>query len=210
MPFVSSLISELAQQNVTLIAVSKGRTVNQILSLYEQGVRDFGENRIDEALSKMKLLPKEIRWHFIGNLQRKKVPKIVGLFHLIHSVDSYELAVKLSTLDVPQSILLQANTSGEESKSGLTPDKWEECFQQVCELPNLKVEGLMTMAPRTSDERVIHNCFRGLKQLQQRLQTTACPLSMLSMGMSSDYRIAIEEGATHVRLGSALFDVEAI
>ncbi len=187
----------------TLIAVSKGRSCDEILEAYAAGQRDFGENRVQEALAKMEELPRDIRWHFIGKLQKNKVNKVIGRFALIHSVDSYELAKRISEASRNATpILLEANTSGEATKSGLSPTKWEELFPQVLELKGIEVKGLMTMAPLTDNRNAIRSCFAELRRLRDRLGN----IPFLSMGMSNDYLIAIEEGATHVRIGTALFD----
>ena len=185
-------------KHVTLVVVSKGRSVDEILQVYEKGVRDFGENRIPEAFSKMEALPRDIRWHFVGKLQRKKVPKILGRFHLIHSVDTPELAFALDRGN--ESILLQVNTSGEATKSGLSPEEWKEHIPNLLQCKNLKVKGLMTMAPQTEDQGVLHKTFASL-----RLMNEGYDFPILSMGMSYDYKIAIEEGSTLVRLGRVIF-----
>lgn len=188
-----------------IIAVSKGRTFEEIRKVYETGVRDFGESRVAEALEKMVQLPNDIRWHFIGKLQKNKVNKVVGKFALVHSVDSVELAKKLAQASVERglitAILLQANTSGEKSKSGLSPAEWKARWPQVKSLKGLNVQGCMTMAPHTDDQQVIRRCFSALRELRDDLG-----LKELSMGMSNDHKIALEEGATMVRLGKAIFD----
>lgn len=190
---------------VSLIAVTKQVDWQTANHLYQLGQRDFGENRVIDALEKIKEAPQDCRWHFIGNLQNNKVRKVVGKFSLIHSVDSFDLAKKISEVSEEMgkvtSILLQSNTSGEISKHGLTPDEWKKRFDSVIQLPNLKIEGLMTMAPLVTDEKVVRTCFANLKKLGEELH-----LSHLSMGMSNDFKIAIEEGATFVRIGTALFN----
>ncbi len=205
-----ALRAQRAYEEIQLIVVSKNRTVEEIQEVYKEGCRDFGESRIPEALQKMECTPSDIRWHFIGKLQKNKVGKAIGKFALIHSVDCYELAEYISTLSekrgVKTAILLQTNTSGELSKGGLSPEKWEELFPKVLELTGIEVAGLMTMAPYTEDERVIRNTFCLLKRLQEKLQKVyGVPLATLSMGMSHDYPLAIEEGATLIRLGEAIF-----
>ncbi len=197
----------IAFDGVIVIAVSKRRTVEEIQKLYDEGYRHFGENRLDEALEKQPQLPSDIQWHFIGSLQRKKVAKTIGHFALIHSVDSLELAQKISSSSTDQTrILLQVNTSGEASKHGFTPDALKTAFTQIVSLPHLQVDGLMTMAPRTDDTQSIRTCFHTLRLLRDDLQQLSGePLPHLSMGMTNDYPIAVEEGATLLRLGSALF-----
>lgn len=195
---------ESIPKDVMLVAVTKGKPIETVNALYRDGCRNFAENRLNEAFSKMDKAPKDIRWHFIGSLQKNKVRKIIGRFVLIHSVDSYELALKISECSqeagVETAILLQVNVSGEASKHGFTETELLKNFEKLKSLPYLKIEGLMTMAPLTEDNTVIRECFSGLKRLQQQLN-----LSTLSMGMSHDYTIAIEEGSTMLRIGSALF-----
>jgi PLP dependent protein len=193
---------------VTLIAVSKNRSVEQMMELYRQGCRDFGESRIQEALDKMEKMPTDIRWHLIGTLQKNKVRKAIGKFALVHSVDTPELARKISECSseagLTTQILLQANTSGEPSKHGLSPYQWNEAYPKLLKLPNLKIEGLMTMAPLVDDQQLIRRCFSNLRLLRDQLGGSPA-LPILSMGMSHDYRIALEEGATHLRVGTAIF-----
>ncbi len=204
-------IAQLAQQcgrpkdEITLITVSKGHSWQEMFPFYNAGSRDFGESKYQEAAEKIAEAPTDIRWHLIGTLQRKKVAKVIGMFSLIHSVDTPELALKLAATakeqSMQQSILLQVNTSGEESKHGLSPEAWREEVETLLMQPHLRVEGLMTMAPFTDDEKVIRRCFQRLREFRDELG-----LKHLSMGMSHDYRIAIEEGATLLRIGSALFE----
>jgi len=197
---------------VHLLAVSKGRSLEEIKALYDAGCRDFGENRVPEALEKMGALPSDIRWHMIGNMQKNKVNKAIGKFALIHSVDTPELAKKISDSSVESniktSILLQVNASGEPSKHGLSPEAWQKAFQEILHLPGVSVEGLMTMAPLTENVIEIRHCFANLRILKEALNIRYnLKMSHLSMGMSHDYPIAIEEGATIIRVGSALFKV---
>lgn len=198
--------------SITLVAVTKQIDWQTASLLYAQGQRNFGENRIEEALVKKTLAPKDCQWHFIGNLQKNKVRKIIGEFVLIHSIDSFDIAEKISIVSqekgVVTPILLQANTSGETSKNGLNPLEWKECFERALTLKNISVKGLMTMAPFTNNMEIVRQCFRKLRNLRDELQVIAgvrADLSELSMGMSGDFKIAIEEGATMVRVGSALF-----
>lgn len=197
--------------DVSLVAVTKQVEWERVLPLYLEGQREFGESRVVEALEKLTKAPANCRWHFIGNLQKNKVRKVVGKFTLIHSVDSYDLAEKLSDVSIEYgkitSILLQANTSGELSKHGLIPDEWKRYFENILGMKGIAVKGLMTMAPLTTDEGIIRSCFSGLRTLRDELRTIAgdesC-LPHLSMGMSHDFKIAIQEGATIIRIGSAL------
>ncbi|MFZ0565554.1 MAG: YggS family pyridoxal phosphate-dependent enzyme [Chlamydiales bacterium] len=197
---------------ISVVAVSKGCSVKAIEEAYWAGVRDFGENRVQEALSKMETTPSEIRWHFIGKLQKNKVNKVIGRFDLIHSVDTVELVEKIDQAGrergVISSILLEANTSGEMTKSGLSPKEWEANFEDLLDLKAIEIHGLMTMAPLTEDESVIRHSFSALRLLRDRLQQIArdrADLSTLSMGMSHDFPIAIQEGATLLRIGTAIF-----
>lgn len=182
-----------------LVAVSKNQPPEKILEVYNAGCRDFGENRVQEALLKMEEMPKDIRWHLIGTLQKNKVKKIAGKFELIHSVDSIELAKEIEKYCPGQHVLLQVNTSGEESKQGFSVEELMAAWQLLSGL-TIKIDGLMTMAPLTEDLRVIEDCFGELQRLGRELG-----LPQLSMGMSHDYKIAIAKGATMVRIGSALF-----
>lgn len=197
---------------ITLVAVSKTHPLELVLDAYAEGARDFGENRVPEALAKKSAAPQDINWHFIGTLQKNKVPKVVGNFTLIHSVDSYELAEKISEVSKRQNlvtpILLQVNTSGEASKHGLTSEDWLKYFHALQNLASLRLEGLMTMAPLTDDEAVIRKTFYNLRIFKETLLTqidNKKDFKHLSMGMSHDYPIAIEEGATILRIGSGIF-----
>lgn len=199
-------------QEVSLVVVTKTHSVNSISSLYQRGIRDFGESRLQEVVEKIPCLPIDCRWHFIGKLQGNKVAKAIPLFHLIHSVDSLKLAKQISEVSqdkgVTTSILLQVNTSGEKSKQGLPPDEWESVLDEMNALTHLKIEGLMTMAPLVEDKECIRQCFRSLSELRDKWKQRMRDPSVfyhLSMGMSHDYLIAIEEGATIVRIGSAIF-----
>ena len=194
---------------ITLIAVTKERPWQQAAPLYESGCRDFAENRLQEALLKISEAPPDIHWHLIGTLQSNKVAKALPLFTLIHSVDSIELVKKISFESVKQArvtrILLQANTSKELTKHGLTAEEWKRDFDQIHELPGISIEGLMTIAPFTQEEKVIRSCFANLRDLRDDLERTGAHLPHLSMGMSNDYPYAIAEGATLLRIGTALF-----
>jgi pyridoxal phosphate enzyme (YggS family) len=196
-------------KDVQLIAVSKFQPVQSILEAYHAGCRVFGESRVQEALDKIPHLPDDCKWHFIGSLQTNKVAKVLPFASLIHSVDKLSLAQKISSLSQEKtSILLQVNISGEGTKHGLSVEAWEPCLEEINQLPHLNICGLMTMAPLTTDEGVIRLCFRKLYELQQKWKTQMREPALfkeLSMGMSNDYQIAIQEGSTMVRIGSALF-----
>lgn len=194
--------------HVTIVVVSKQRTLEEIKILYDAGCRHFGENRIEEVLTKQEALGdlKDIQWHMVGTIQTKKAGKAAGIFSLIHSVDDLRLATKLSQKSLEKGIksrvLLQVNVSGEENKHGWSEEAIRDCFQELLSLNGLEVQGFMTMAVQDAPQEDIRKIFRCLSELKQEL----CPdLPYLSMGMSQDYRIAIEEGANLVRIGSAIF-----
>lgn len=211
-------ISHAAKQSgrdpdeITLIAVSKGYSWEAVQPAYEAGCRDFGESRIQEAMTKMDQAPNDIRWHFIGTLQKNKVRKVIESFSLIHSVDSVELAQKIAAcsqeLGIVTRVLLEVNTSGESSKHGLSPDDWKTDFLKINQLEDVSIEGLMTMAPYVEDVAIIKQCFGRLDELRKELQKMkgGSSLRHLSMGMSHDYLLAIETGATLLRVGTALFE----
>ena len=194
---------------VELVAVSKGRSVEEIMHLYEQGQRVFGESRIQEFEEKQPRLPPDIEWHLIGTLQTKKVPKVIGKFSLIHSVDSVDLAQKLSAASTARgqvsNVLLQVNASGESTKHGFTLDGLKEVFQALTTLPGISLKGLMTMGPNSDDAQAIRAAFERTRDLQQQLAKSHPSFRELSMGMSADFKLAIACGATLVRIGSRLF-----
>lgn len=192
--------------DIRVIAISKGQSVTAMRALYQEGCRDFGESRVQEALDKQAQMPTDIRWHFIGSLQRNKVSKVMGRFALIHSVDSLDLAKKISELSqwrqLVTPILLQVNTSGEPSKHGFTVKEFEAELKHLFQLSGVSISGLMTMGPQTGTVEEIRSAFRTLHYLANMHPA----LTQLSMGMTMDYSIAIEEGATLLRLGHALFE----
>ena len=199
-------------EDITLLAVTKGRSIENMQYLYDVGIKRFGESRMQQALPKISQLPADCEWHFIGNLQSNKMNKIIPYFSLIHSVDSFESAKKISQWcsknAMTASILLQVNTSGEKEKKGNLSQEWEKKLDMLQDLPFLSIQGLMTMAPLTQNQDVIRSCFRTLYELREKWRLNMKnPLIFqhLSMGMSHDYLIAIEEGATILRIGSALF-----
>lgn len=195
--------------DIQLVAVTKTHPWEQIASLYEEGCLDFGESRVQEAFAKRIHAPEEIRWHLIGSLQKNKVRKVIGQFSLIHSVDSYELAEKISTcsqeVGLKTAVLIQVNTSHEASKHGLTCEQWRSCFDELLELPALSINGLMTMGPHTDDKERIRESFSTLRHFRDELKEKNPTIQHLSMGMSHDYPFAIQEGATLLRIGTALF-----
>ncbi len=196
--------------DVTIIAVTKTRSAAEVSAALQAGVTDVGENRVQEADAKHPQVQGSARWHLIGQLQRNKAARAVELFDTVHSVDSSRLADTLERRALAATraidILLQVNTSGAERQAGVPPDALPELLDHVARLPSLRVRGLMTIAAHSSDAASVRACFRQLHDLlethrhrgPQRLDT-------LSMGMSSDFDIAIEEGATMIRVGTALF-----
>lgn len=197
------LINKLPK-GVTLVAVTKSVDPAVIREVIEAGATDIGENRVQEALAKKALLADlGVRWHLIGRLQRNKVAKAVETFDVIHSVDSVALAESIAQaanrLGKVQDILLQVNVSGEPTKGGLPPEAVKAALQQIRALQGVRVRGLMTIAPRDGDA-VVRPIFRKLKELADGLK-----LEWLSMGMSEDYQVALEEGANVIRIGRLIF-----
>lgn len=197
---------------ITLIAVSKNQSLSDVMAVYNEGCHVFGENRIQEALEKIPSAPKDIQWHFIGTLQSNKVKKAVTNFSLIHSVDTLELAERIAqesaTQDCVTDILLQVNTSGELTKHGLSEEQWYRCMERLLQLPEIRLRGLMTMAPLAADENTVRSCFSSLRKFRDKLNheyREYLALEHLSMGMSNDYPWAIAEGATLLRLGKVIF-----
>ncbi len=195
---------------ITLVAVSKNFGIEDINKAIDQGVRNFGENRAQELDKKFALLGNTVDWHFIGNLQRNKVRFVVNTAEYIHSVDSLLLASEINKyaakLNKVQKILLQVKTSEEETKAGITAFSELHDLAFYCKVfANVKLLGLMTIAPFTSEESLIRKSFASLWKIKEKLNAEGLELSELSMGMSSDFEIAIEEGATMLRIGSAIF-----
>ena len=198
------------RSEIKLIAVSKTFGVDEIEKVYDEGLRDFGENKAQELSAKYEILGDKITWHYIGHLQRNKVRNVVPAAAYIHSVDSLQLASEINKYAVRnnkiQKILLQVKTSEEESKFGIENKSELIDLAGYCrEYSNVQVEGLMTIAPLTEDEELIRQSFRQLRKLKDELNSQGFDLKELSMGMTSDYGIAIEEGATMLRIGSAIF-----
>lgn len=201
-----------APEEITLVAVSKTMPVELVQMAYNLGVTDFGENRVQEALPKIAAFhPQDLRWHMIGHLQSNKASKVVGSFYCVHSVDSLHLAQTLNRYALERGrqlpVLLQVNVSGEFSKEGMSPAQAQELTRQFAELPHIQVEGLMTIAPLVEDPEQVRPVFRELRILrdQLRVELPSCSWQHLSMGMTGDYSVAIEEGATIVRIGRAIF-----
>lgn len=196
--------------SVTLVAVSKNQPVEKILEAYHASQRIFGENRVPELVEKYAALPKDIFWHLIGHLQTNKVKDLVPFITLIHSVDSRKLLQEISKQAQRQNriidCLLQVKIAQEETKYGLSPDDVAKLLQEAQHLPNVRVIGLMGMATNTEDEKLIRSEFQSLTQLFQKLQKEFSSLMVLSIGMSHDYHLAVEEGSTMIRIGRAVFE----
>ena len=196
---------------IKLVAVTKYADIPQIREAYEAGQRDFGENYVQQALPKIAALPDDINWHFIGHIQKNKINKIIGTFVLVHSVDSVRIAEEIdkrcARKNIVQDVLIEVHTSGEETKFGVSPEEVEEVAHFIAEnCPNLALRGLMTMAPFTDDRGLIEKSFSTLLKLREKLQSQGLEqVTELSMGMTNDWQIAIEYGATILRIGSAIF-----
>lgn len=197
---------------IRIVAVSKYATVEQIQEAYTYGQRDFGESKVQEALVKMQVLPSDIRWHLLGPLQSNKIAKILGKFFLIHAIDTLAIARLLSQkskiANVVSNVLIQLNISKEKTKHGFLVEDFLQCHQELFSLEGLHIQGLMTMAPHSEDLSLIRECFATLKRIRDQIRHETQNqklLPVLSMGMSHDFSIAVEEGATLVRIGSALF-----
>lgn len=201
-----------SREEVTLIAVSKTKPVSMIEELLPGGTRDFGENKVQELCEKYEVLPKDIRWHLIGHLQRNKVKYIADMAYLIHSVDSLRLAEAISEEGVKKGvtvpILIEVNVAGEESKFGVTPEETESLVREIAKLPSIQIKGLMTIAPYVEDPEENRVHFSRLRQLSVDIREKNIDnvsMNVLSMGMTGDYQVAIEEGATMVRVGTGIF-----
>lgn len=200
------------KKEVTLIAVSKTKPITALQEAYEAGARDFGENKVQELLDKIPALPSDIRWHMIGHLQRNKVKYIVDKVFLIHSVDSLRLAEEISRealkKKVDVNILVEVNVAQEESKFGTTTAEAISLVEEISKLPAVHIKGLMTIAPFVENPEENRVFFHKLKQLsvdimQKNIDNVS--MNILSMGMTGDYQVAVEEGATYVRVGTGIF-----
>ena len=197
---------------VTLIAVSKTKPLELVREAYEAGARDFGENKVQDLLDRIEALPSDIRWHMIGHLQRNKVKYIIGKVAMIHSVDSLRLAEEISRESVKHQvdtdILIEVNVAGEESKFGVSVEEAPQLVEDISRMPAVHVRGLMTIAPFVENAEENRQYFRKLKQLSvdiERKNIDNVNMTVLSMGMTGDYSVAIEEGATCVRVGTGIF-----
>ncbi len=212
----SEIVKQLKEKGVTLVAVSKTKPVEAIKELYDLGHRDFGENYVQELVDKQKQLPADINWHFIGHLQSNKVKHIVPFVHLIHGIDSFKLLKEVNKHAEKNNnvidVLLQVHIAQEETKFGLDEQELDELLitnsNRILELKNVNIRGLMGMASFSENKEKVRSEFRYLKSLYDKyaqLQTSNFKLQTLSMGMSGDYMIAIEEGSNMVRIGSLIF-----
>jgi len=196
--------------DVELVAVSKKIPADAVRAAWEAGQTVFAESRVQEAAVKIAELPGALRWHFIGHLQTNKVRRALPLFELFHGVDSLDLAQAMDRIAAEEGlfprVLLEVNVAGEASKFGLRPDALERDLDALLALPRLQVEGFMTIAPYADDPEASRPHFRALRELRDGIAArTGLPFGTLSMGMSGDFEVAVEEGATLVRVGTAIF-----
>lgn len=199
-------------KEVTLIAVSKTKPVSMLKEAYDAGARCFGENKVQEIMDKHPQLPEDIQWHMIGHLQRNKVKYIVDKVSMIHSVDSLRLAQTIeqeaAKHNVCVPVLLEVNVAQEESKFGLKMDEVLPLIETIADFPHIKVQGLMTIAPYVENAENNRDFFRQLKKLSVDIEAkniNNVSMSVLSMGMTGDYQVAVQEGATMVRVGTGIF-----
>lgn len=202
------------RSEVTLIAVSKTKPIEMIEEAYKTGCRDFGENKVQELVDKYEQLPKDIRWHMIGHLQRNKVKYIVDKVFLIHSVDSVRLAEEISKeavkKNVSVNILIEVNVAQEATKFGLTCEEVEQMVRDIAKLSNVNIKGLMTIAPIVDNPRENKQYFQKLKKIAVDIRAKNIDnvsMDILSMGMTGDYQAAVAEGATYVRVGTGIFGI---
>lgn len=200
------------RSEVTLIAVSKTKPVSMLQEIYDENIRHFGENKVQELCDKMEQLPEDIEWHMIGHLQRNKVKYIVGKVALIHSVDTYRLAeeinIQAKKKNVIVPILVEVNIAEEESKFGISKEDAILLVQDISHLENVRIKGLMTIAPYVENPEDNRQYFQKIKQLSvdiTKKNIDNVSMEILSMGMTGDYMVAIEEGATMVRVGTGIF-----
>lgn len=202
-------LSKRSVEDVILIGASKSQTIEKIIVAYEEGIKNFGENYLQEAEEKISKLDQDIIWHFIGSIQSRKAKRIAEIFDWVHTIDSFKVAEKLNS-SRPKSkgalnACLQLNIDDEESKSGLKIENLEEIVQKIEALENLKIRGLMVIPkPRDSEEEQ-REVFRKVKEIYDSLIRQGHNFDTLSMGMTSDYGVAIQEGATMIRIGTGIF-----
>ncbi|MGI8820751.1 MAG: YggS family pyridoxal phosphate-dependent enzyme [Chthoniobacterales bacterium] len=199
-----------APGDIQLIAVSKKQDAEKVRAIFDAGQPIFGESRVQEARAKIPLLPVAVRWHFIGHLQKNKIRHALPLFELFHSIDSLALAQDLERIAAEEGarprVLLEVNVSGEGSKIGFSPENLKSEFDALLELSRFEIEGLMTIPPLAADSEKTRPYFATLRDLRDEMEEKfGLRLPQLSMGMSNDYPVAIEEGATAVRVGTAIF-----
>ena len=200
------------REEVTLVAVSKTKPVDMLQEAYDAGMRNFGENKVQELTDKYEQLPSDIRWHMIGHLQTNKVKYLIGKTTLIHSVDSYKLACEIekqaAKKDCIMDILVEINVASEATKFGVSTEEVIALVKEIAQLPHVRIKGLMTVAPYVADSEENRPFFRKIKQLSVDINNqnidNVC-MDILSMGMTGDYMVAIEEGATIVRVGTGIF-----
>lgn len=197
---------------VTLIAVSKTKPVDMLMEVYNAGMRTFGENKVQEMMDKEAVMPQDIQWHMIGHLQRNKVKYLMGKVTLIHSVDSLRLAEEISVQSVKHGVntdvLVEINIAEEESKFGISKEETIQLITDISKLPNIRIQGLMTIAPFVDDPEDNRKYFKQIKELSVDIKNKNIDnvsMGILSMGMTGDYMVAIEEGATMVRVGTGIF-----
>src|SRR6266550_4113402 len=206
----SAMKAGRSPDEIELVAISKTHDAEKVHAVYEAGQVLFGESRVQEARAKIPELPSAIRWHFVGHLQKNKIRHALPLFEMIHSVDSLALAQEINRIAEEEGmrprVLLEINVAGEGSKFGFAPDKLREQMEALLALPRLSVLGLMTIPPLGEEPEASRKYFVQLRELRDRLQTEfRVDLAQLSMGMTQDYAVAVEEGATLMRVGTAIF-----
>lgn len=201
-----------SKETVTLIAVSKTKPVPMLMEVYNEGVREFGENKVQELVDKYEVMPKDIKWHMIGHLQSNKVKYIIDKVSLIHSVDSLKLAEEISRQalkkQVEVSVLIEVNVAGEDTKFGVKPEDAEALIRQIAFLPGIHIRGLMTIAPYVEEAEENRQYFAKLRQISVDINNKNIDnvnMNVLSMGMTGDYMVAVEEGASYVRVGTGIF-----
>ena len=199
-------------QEVTLIAVSKTKPVEMLKEAYDAGVRVFGENKVQEIVDKYDQMPSDVQWHMIGHLQRNKVKYIIDKVDMIHSVESLKLAEKIekraAQKDIVMDILIEVNMAAEESKFGVKPEDTEALLREIAKMQHIRVRGLMTVAPFVENQEENREVFRQMRELLVDMngkKIDNIKMDTLSMGMTGDYEVAIEEGATIVRVGTGIF-----
>ncbi|MBO4750227.1 MAG: YggS family pyridoxal phosphate-dependent enzyme [Lachnospiraceae bacterium] len=201
-----------SEDGVTLIAVSKTKPIEDLREAYDAGARDFGENKVQELVDKIPQMPGDVRWHMIGHLQTNKVKYIVDKVYMIHGVDSLKLGAEISKEAVKHGvtvkILIEVNVAGEDTKYGVSPEEALPLAMELSKLPGISVQGLMTIAPFVTNSEENRQVFAKLRQLSVDISEKNIDnitMNVLSMGMTGDYEVAVEEGATYVRVGTGIF-----